>query len=294
MVERVFVVGCPRSGTTLLQSMLAAHPDVLSFPETHALRVGIGRQGVQLFSWIQRKRLLKNLANELNTSLPSLPLFLWRKRFVAEMLSLLDRAAIEKDKKIWLEKTPEHLFYIPTIKSVAPDAKFIHITRNCHDVVPSIVKMWNAFTSDWSKSRFLVMDLNDVLCVFREVLKRPKLLSLLGIYSLFMYRRYVRASRLWHDSISISKNYEYDRNYFQCDYSELVKEPEQTLEKISKFLDIKYSASMLEFQNVSSSLIRSDEIWKSSNVNAIEKNRITEYDKLPQYVKRIVLGLCEK
>src|SRR5271167_4804558 len=31
---RLFVVGCPRSGTTLLQSLLAAHPSVHSFPET--------------------------------------------------------------------------------------------------------------------------------------------------------------------------------------------------------------------------------------------------------------------
>ena len=31
---RLFVVGCPRSGTTLLQSFLAAHPAVRSFPET--------------------------------------------------------------------------------------------------------------------------------------------------------------------------------------------------------------------------------------------------------------------
>src|SRR5437763_10453350 len=31
---RLFIVGCARSGTTLLQSFLAAHPLVLSFPET--------------------------------------------------------------------------------------------------------------------------------------------------------------------------------------------------------------------------------------------------------------------
>src|SRR5271165_5902703 len=34
MAGRLFIVGCARSGTTLLQSLLAAHPTVLSFPET--------------------------------------------------------------------------------------------------------------------------------------------------------------------------------------------------------------------------------------------------------------------
>jgi len=32
--RRVFIVGCPRSGTTFLQNSLAAHPAVLSLPET--------------------------------------------------------------------------------------------------------------------------------------------------------------------------------------------------------------------------------------------------------------------
>ncbi|MEL7003491.1 MAG: sulfotransferase, partial [Bacteroidota bacterium] len=33
-MKRVFLVGCPRSGTTLLQSRLATHPCVESFPES--------------------------------------------------------------------------------------------------------------------------------------------------------------------------------------------------------------------------------------------------------------------
>ncbi|MEQ8960988.1 MAG: sulfotransferase [Coleofasciculus sp. C2-GNP5-27] len=36
--ERIFLVGCPRSGTTLLQSLLAAHPQIASFPESHFFR----------------------------------------------------------------------------------------------------------------------------------------------------------------------------------------------------------------------------------------------------------------
>jgi len=32
---RAFLVGCPRSGTTLLQAMLFAHPEIYSFPETN-------------------------------------------------------------------------------------------------------------------------------------------------------------------------------------------------------------------------------------------------------------------
>ena len=34
-IKRLMIVGCPRSGTTLLQSILSAHNDVFSLPETH-------------------------------------------------------------------------------------------------------------------------------------------------------------------------------------------------------------------------------------------------------------------
>jgi len=33
-MRRTFVVGCPRSGTTLVQAMIARHPDVFSLHET--------------------------------------------------------------------------------------------------------------------------------------------------------------------------------------------------------------------------------------------------------------------
>ncbi|MGL6135938.1 MAG: sulfotransferase, partial [Planktothrix sp.] len=35
---RLFLVGCPRSGTTLLQSLLAAHSQIASFPESQFFR----------------------------------------------------------------------------------------------------------------------------------------------------------------------------------------------------------------------------------------------------------------
>src|SRR4051794_23668295 len=41
--ERCFLVGCIRSGTTLLQSLLAAHPQVTSFPESMFYRIAVGQ-----------------------------------------------------------------------------------------------------------------------------------------------------------------------------------------------------------------------------------------------------------
>ena len=34
----IFIIGCPRSGTTLLQRMLDAHPEIAIAPETHFMQ----------------------------------------------------------------------------------------------------------------------------------------------------------------------------------------------------------------------------------------------------------------
>lgn len=41
--ERVFLVGCPRSGTTILQAAIAAHPKITTFPEAAFFRQAVGR-----------------------------------------------------------------------------------------------------------------------------------------------------------------------------------------------------------------------------------------------------------
>src|ERR1043166_465784 len=47
--RRIFLVGCARSGTTLLQSLLAAHSSIASFPETHFFAATVGQTGRRRF-----------------------------------------------------------------------------------------------------------------------------------------------------------------------------------------------------------------------------------------------------
>lgn len=42
--KQIFLVGCPRSGTTLSQSILAAHPQIASIPESHIFRILLSHQ----------------------------------------------------------------------------------------------------------------------------------------------------------------------------------------------------------------------------------------------------------
>lgn len=137
-MQRIFLVGCPRSGTTIFQSLLAAHPLIASFPETKIFQYTLwGRftdklpeRLSQFFNnEIQRPEILE----EFNGSKGTATTIRW-------FLDVLDKLALEKSKHIWLEKTPEHIFFIRDILLYLPDAKFIHIARNRLDTIASMYK----------------------------------------------------------------------------------------------------------------------------------------------------------
>ena len=66
MNARAFLVGCQRSGTTLLQVLMANHPDIYSFPETFFFKDTIyqsqvedhGREPVGIYRLSLESRLL--------------------------------------------------------------------------------------------------------------------------------------------------------------------------------------------------------------------------------------------
>lgn len=136
---RFFLVGCPRSGTTLLQSILGSHPQVASFPESWCFPSTVGYFPQRLFGTPVRyfkealgRRLRElraalgiadaNARRDLQTFLEGLQredlldLFPRRGRALgAQMLAcirILDRLAQDEGKPYWVEKTPMHLGYL--------------------------------------------------------------------------------------------------------------------------------------------------------------------------------------
>jgi len=156
--QRTFLVGCPRSGTTFLQAALSKHPDILSLPETAFFertlpgRVGHlvtgfhravavrGQRGREYLR-VQRRarRALRAIARDLGqTIVPGLHLGL--SGYVGEFAGMLDAAARANDCSVWLEKTPNHVFYLDVIQRYLPQARFIHLVRRGEDVVASAIE----------------------------------------------------------------------------------------------------------------------------------------------------------
>jgi len=148
---RLFVVGCARSGTTLLQSLLAAHPAVLSFPETavfsHLLSAVVPGQTRQItvhrrtqLCYRQVTALLNTLGRrDLEQILPIRSQSI--RQFVDGFVAVLDRLTLDKGKSWWVEKTPGHICFVPEILALVPAAKFIAIVRDGRQNVAALYEM---------------------------------------------------------------------------------------------------------------------------------------------------------
>lgn len=164
-MQRTFVVGCPRSGTTIVQALLARHPAIYTLPETaffeqlHGdLAWRWGDTGIQprRRRWRQSLGLTRRHVRETFAALhlqltgeqarrPAA--YHWRT-LSRQFLDLLDRSATASQRSMWLEKTPNHLLYIPEIESLAPDARFVHVVRRGMDVLASLADVYLRFEND--------------------------------------------------------------------------------------------------------------------------------------------------
>jgi len=156
---RVFLVGCPRSGTTLLQSILAAHPNVLSLPESHFFAYLVPRVSF-LRPWgiasLRIRRRFHWYLNEIGEAATRqcLPRFAVSMRCYCEAyVAVLDRLTEDQGKTVWIEKTPRHLWYLSYIKRYVPDARFIHILRKGAEVVASLYQVTQEHPKAWSGRR---------------------------------------------------------------------------------------------------------------------------------------------
>ncbi len=117
----VFVLGFPRSGTTLLEVILEGHPDVVSLEEKESLM-----DSVHVF--MRRPEDLDRLATAPPEVLDALRESYW-KRVAAGGVAVTD--------KVFVDKYPLNSLKLPLIARLFPDAKIIFACRDPRDIVLS-------------------------------------------------------------------------------------------------------------------------------------------------------------
>ena len=127
----IFIVGLPRSGTTLLHQIISSHSEVFGAGEVPILRSNF-IENVFKERWFSD--ILKNSKhrNELSNEITS-------------------QFKLHDNKKIILDKAPLNFQWIGFIKLLFPDAKIIHSKRNLKDTALSIYKnVFEDINMPWS------------------------------------------------------------------------------------------------------------------------------------------------
>jgi Tfp pilus assembly protein PilF len=117
----VFLVGFPRSGTTLIESTLVAHPLVVSLEEKEALRSGV-------IEYLADPQAASRLETASDWTLQPLRDDYWAK---------VKDFGVEPAGKIFVDKNPFHTLKLPLIRKLFPEARIIFAVRDPRDVVLS-------------------------------------------------------------------------------------------------------------------------------------------------------------
>lgn len=213
-----FIIGCPRSGTTLFQSMLASHPEVILPAETGfylLLYTKYYSQWGELFTSENFEKAIETSLNfyrikDLNLDSNTIRAKCQNKSQSWEtiFLAILATYAEKHHVKRIGEKSPRHYECLGLLKERFPQAKFIHMIRDPRAVVLSLMNA--PFGSD----------------------------------------RIGNSCNIWQEAIYVHCQYADtlgSERYRVVKYEDLVFQPEETLKQICDFLNLEFSSQMLQF-----------------------------------------------
>lgn len=146
----IFIVGCPRSGTTLLRKVIASHSNIIVSPESHFFNYWLKEYGhLNLSDGSEFQHFWQDFSTSKRFSYFDLEpnAFLAKLRnqnsisFKRVFQLLMSEYAATQKKLRWGEKTPAHYDYLETILDWFPDAKIIWLIRDPRAVVASLLKV---------------------------------------------------------------------------------------------------------------------------------------------------------
>lgn len=207
-----FIMGCPRSGTTLTAQLLDNHPRLCVFVES--LYYPLFRSDLHRYGDLGRpsnmRRLIENFrkmvylnglyraepptSEEIEAALP-------RPTFEAVLCTFLQLYGLRQGKARCGEKTARHHEYVSEIRETIPDSPIVFVMRDPRDTVLSLRKMFDA-------------RLDSAIEMWRQA-----------------YRNYEKVSASVH----------------LVRYEDLVTAPQPTLDRLCAFVGDRYEVDMLDF-----------------------------------------------
>jgi Sulfotransferase family len=138
----IFVVGCQRSGTTMLRLILDSHSRISCGPETRFLEdmdriVGSDWKRLSQYGFSQEE---------------------WLQRIAAFFGGIQSDYAAARGKQRWADKSPRYAMKLDFILRLFPDAQIVHVIRDGRDVAVSHRKRfgyWSCVKSSVKWPRYI-------------------------------------------------------------------------------------------------------------------------------------------
>ena len=164
--QRIFVMGCSRGGTTVVQRTLATALNLYTLPETRFFSNLLGNAEQRLFPTTARPRTpLRQMTSRMREKLGRStgrehvhleglvlpPARKWARvqRRSADFVAALDQAARAGGHAGWLEKSPTHTHYAADILRLVPEAWMVHVIRDPRDTIASIWDAAQHYADPW-------------------------------------------------------------------------------------------------------------------------------------------------
>jgi hypothetical protein len=212
-----FVVGCPRSGTTLLRAMLDSHPQLAIPGESYFVVELAPRFRKRVWRRFDRDGFAAALVaherfQQWGISEEAVRDTLARAApadYSDALRTVYQLYATQAGKTRFGDKTPNYVLQLPLLGALFPEARFVHIVRDGRDVALSVTGI-----PEWG----------------------PK--------------RVPGGARYWVDHVAAGREAGAalgPARYFEVRYEDLVAEPEHWLRAVCRFVDLPFDTAMLSY-----------------------------------------------
>lgn len=253
--EPVIVCGVGRSGTTLLQTMLAAHPQLCLPPETAFFRkyVANGRRRRSLEK-AGPKALVELLARDEEFARAGIPpaelLSAWLREprrplqmdevYRQLLLEFAYRDRGDRGPALVGDKDPKNIEFLPELAAAYPQARVLHIVRDPRAVLASRMK------AAWSRDRpwwmHPLVQSTQWRCGRRQ---GPRL---------------------------------FGARWMELRYEDLLADPEGKLREVCAHLGLDFDPAMLNFADAARRLVAPSELdWKRNNLGPLQTGNANKW-----------------
>ncbi|MFF0574045.1 sulfotransferase family protein [Streptosporangium saharense] len=231
----IFIVGCPRSGTTLLQLMLHSHPRIAIPPETRFMVAAYQRRlrfgdlndparRRELAEWVVGRRQSRFHELRLDGEEVVRQIVEGPPTLGSALGIVLRFYATQHGKPRWGDKRPSYFQNIDVLLRLFPDAQFVHLIRDGRDCVASLKEM------PWYSG---------------------------NVYS---------AVSAWAEAIDFARHGAPklpEGSYHELRYEDLTADPEAQLRRLCDFLGEDFAPEMCEPRRIAGVAVPAHKTWHS-------------------------------